>query len=58
MTERLYKANIIRDYIHTYEIYLEKNRITEENVLRKIEWAKEKADRLDPFILKEDVRID
>ena len=58
MAERLYKANIIRDYIHTYEIYLEKNGITEEEVLKKIGWAKDKANWLDPFISKEDLYLD
>ena len=58
MAERMYKANIIRDYIHTYEIYVKKNGVTDEKVLRKIEWAKDKADWLDPFISKEDIYLD
>ena len=55
MSERLYKANIIRDYIHTYEIYLEEKGITDEEVLKKMKWAKDKAGWLDPFISKEDL---
>ena len=58
MADRLYKANIIRDYIHRYEDYLQKNNIEEEEVLKKIAWAKEKADWLDPFISKEDEYLD
>ena len=58
MAERLYKANIIRDYIHTYEIYLEENGITDEEVFKKLEWAKDKVDWLDPFISKEDLYLD
>jgi hypothetical protein len=58
MAERLYKANIIREYINTYEVYLEKNEITDEEVLKNIEWAKDKADWLDPFISKEDIYLD
>ena len=58
MAERHFKANIIRDYVHTYEIYLEKNGIVDEEVLEKLQWAKEKADWLDPFISKEDLYLD
>jgi hypothetical protein len=58
MSERLYKANIIRDYICRYEDYLQKNNIEEEEVLKKITWAKEKADWLDPFISKADEYLD
>ena len=58
MADRLYKANIIRDYIYRYEDYLQKNNIEEEEVLKKIAWAKEKADWLDPFISKEDEYLD
>lgn len=58
MADRLYKANIIRDYILKYEDYLKENNIEDENALKKIAWAKEKADWLDPFISKEDKYLD
>lgn len=58
MAERLHKANILRNYIYTYEEYLQKMEITDEEMLQKIEWAKEKADWLDPFISKSDKYLD
>lgn len=58
MADRLYKANIIRDYIHKYEEYLQENDIEDEDALKKIAWAKEKADWLDPFISKADDYLD
>lgn len=58
MADRLYKANIIRDYIYRYENFLKENNIEEEETLKKIAWAKEKADWLDPFISKEDEYLD
>jgi len=58
MAERLHKANILRNYIYTYEEYLHKNEIDDEDILAKIEWAKEKADWLDPFISKADKYLD
>jgi hypothetical protein len=58
MADRLYKANIIRDYIHKYEDFLKENNIEEEAILEKIVWAKEKADWLDPFIAKSDEYLD
>lgn len=58
MAERLHKANILRNYIYTYEEYLQKMEITDEEMLQKIEWAKGKADWLDPFISKPDKYLD
>ena len=58
MAERLHKANVIRSYIYTYEEYIHKNNIDNEEASAKIEWAKEKADWLDPFISKEDKYLD
>jgi len=58
MAERLQKANILRNYINTYEEYLQKNKIDDKEILAKIEWAKEKADWLDPFISKADEYLD
>ena len=58
MAERFHKANILRNYIYTYEEYLQKMEITDEEMLQKIEWAKEKADWLDPFISKSDKYLD
>jgi hypothetical protein len=58
MADRLLKANILRNYIYTYEEYLQKNEIDDEEILAKIEWAKEKADWLDPFISKADKYLD
>ena len=58
MAERLHKANILREYIHTYEAYLAEKGIADEEVLKKLEWAKDKADWIDPFISKEDVYLD
>ena len=58
MSGRLYKANIIRDYIRTYEEFLQENKIENEEIIKKIAWAKEKADWLDPFISKEDEYLD
>lgn len=58
MAERLYKANTIRNYVATYEKYLTENGIENEGILAKLEWAKEKADWLDPFISKDDEYLD
>ncbi len=58
MAERLDKTNILRNYIYTYEEYLQKNEIYDEEILAKIEWAKDKADWLDPFVSKSDKYLD
>ncbi len=58
MAERLYKANIIRDYISAYEKHLIERGIEDGTILSELEWAKEKADWLDPFISKPDKYLD
>lgn len=58
MAERLHNTNILRNYIYTYEEYLQKNEINDEEILAKIEWAKDKADWLDPFVSKSDKYLD
>lgn len=58
MAERLFKANVIRNYIDTYEEYLRKKEISDKDVLEKLQWARDKADWLDPFISKEDQYMD
>ncbi|MDR1632423.1 MAG: hypothetical protein LBR97_06050 [Dysgonamonadaceae bacterium] len=58
MAERLFKANVIRDYINTYEKYLNEKDISDSNVLEKLQWARDKADWLDPFISKGDQYLD
>lgn len=58
MAERLHKTNILRNYIYTYEEYLQKNEINDEEILANIEWAKDKADWLDPFVSKSDKYLD
>jgi hypothetical protein len=54
MAERLFKANVIRDYINNYEKYLNEQGISDSKILGKLQWARDKADWLDPFISKED----
>jgi len=58
MVDRLYKANITCDYIYRHEDFFKENNIEEEEILKKIAWAKEKADWLDPFISKSDEYLD
>jgi len=54
MAERLHKANIIRHYISTYERHLEERDIQDEEMTNHLQWAREKADWLDPFISSDD----
>lgn len=50
MAERLRKANMLRQYIADYEKYLRSSDTMDDEVERKLEWARKKADWLDPFI--------
>lgn len=54
MAERLRKANMLRQYISDYEENLRTNDAMEDEVVKKLEWARKKADWLDPFIDVED----
>jgi len=54
MAERLRKANMLRQYISDYEEYLRTNDAMNEEVIQKLDWARKKADWLDPFIDVED----
>lgn len=50
MAERLRKANILRQYILDYEEFLKTCDTIDAEVLKKLDWARKKADWLDPFI--------
>lgn len=50
MAERLRKANMLRQYIADYEEYLKSSDVMDDEVVKKLEWARKKADWLDPFI--------
>lgn len=58
MAERLQKTNILRQYISTYEEFINKRGEMDEEIVAEIQWAKEKADWLDPFISKKDQYMD
>jgi len=58
MAERLHKTNILRQYIITYEEFVNKSGEMNEEIAAKIEWAKDKADWIDPFISKKDQYMD
>ena len=58
MFERLFKANMIRESIETYEKYLLENNISDKDILEKVQWAKDKADWLDSFISKKNLYMD
>lgn len=58
MAERLHKTHILRQYISTFEEFVSRNGDVKEEIATKIEWAKLKADWLDPFISKEDQYLD
>lgn len=58
MAERLHKTNILRQYISTYEEFINKRGEMDEEIIAEINWAKEKADWLDPFISKKDKYMD
>ena len=49
MAERHQRANILRDYIYAYEKFLETSERFDEEEREKLEWARKKADWLDPF---------
>jgi hypothetical protein len=58
MAERLHKTHILRQYISTFEEFVNRDGEVTEEIATKIEWAKAKADWLDPFISKEDQYLD
>lgn len=58
MADRHFKANIIRQYVHSYEEQLRTRSITDEEILAELAWAKDKADWLDPLISKPDEYLD
>jgi hypothetical protein len=58
MAERLHKTHILRQYISTFEEFVSRDGEVTEEIATKIEWAKAKADWLDPFISKEDQYLD
>jgi len=58
MAELLHKTNILRNYISTYEQFVIEHGEMDEEISNKLQWAKEKADWLDPFISKVDQYLD
>jgi len=58
MAERLHKTHILRQYISTFEKFVSREGEITEEIATKIEWAKAKADWLDPFVSKEDQYLD
>jgi len=58
MADRLHKTNILRQYISTYEEFLNQRGEMDEESAAKLKWAKDKADWLDPFITKNDQYLD
>ena len=58
MAERLHKTNILRQYISSYEQFVIEQGEMDDEVSAHLQWAKEKADWLDPFISKEDKYLD
>ena len=58
MSERHFRANIIRQYVSSYEDHLKARNINDEEILAELSWAKDKADWLDPFISKPDEYLD
>jgi len=58
MAERLHKTNILRQYISAYEEFVNQSGEMDEEIAGEIQWAKEKADWLDPFISKKDKYMD
>ncbi|MEI6139331.1 MAG: hypothetical protein WCP85_08710 [Mariniphaga sp.] len=58
MAERLHKTLILRQYIDTYEQFISKDGEISAEIAQKIQWAREKADWLDPFIDKNDLYMD
>ena len=58
MAERLHKTLILRQYIDTYEQFIKKDGEISAEIAQKIQWAREKADWLDPFIDNDDLYMD
>jgi hypothetical protein len=58
MAERLHKTHILRQYISTFEEFVSRSGEVNEEIVAKIEWARAKADWLDPFISKKDKYLD
>jgi hypothetical protein len=58
MAEQLHKTQILRQYIATFEDFLNSRGEMDEESVSKIRWANEKADWLDPFISKDDKYLD
>jgi hypothetical protein len=58
MAERLHKTLILRQYIDTYEQFIKKDGEISVEISQKIQWAREKADWLDPFISRDDLLMD
>lgn len=58
MAERLHKTAILRQYIKAYEEFILNNGEMNDEIRQKIQWAKDKADWLDPFISKDDMYLD
>lgn len=54
IADRHFKANIIRQYVCSYEEQLKTRSITDEEILAELAWAKDKADWLDPLTSKPD----
>ncbi len=58
MAERLHKTLILRQYIDTYEQFIKKDGEISVEISQKIQWAREKADWLDPFVDNDDLYMD
>lgn len=58
IADRHFKANIIRQYVCSYEEQLKTRSITDEEILAELAWAKDKADWLDPLTSKSDEYLD
>lgn len=58
MAERLRKANILRQYIADYESHLKENDVLDDEAEKKLDWARNKADWLDPFKDVDDKYLD
>jgi hypothetical protein len=58
MAEQLHKTQILRHFISTFEDLLNGRGEMDKESASKIQWAKEKADWLDPFISKSDKYLD
>ena len=56
--ERFRKTNILREYISAFESHANENGEVDNELQAKIQWAREKADWLDPFIATKDNYLD